>query len=623
MTTRDEHVNDVAIVGMHLRVPGAPDVEAFWELLREGREAVRFLSEDELRAAGVPERVRRSPRFVGAVSDIPGIDLFDAGFFGFSPKEAEVMDPQIRLFLESAWAALEDAGYDPATFRGPVGICAGAGASGYLQEHVAPNRDIVASLGGLQVNIANAIDSLTTLVSYKLNLTGPSFAVQTACSTSLVAVHLACQSLLSGECDMALAGGVSVKLPAFPGYLHQEGGILSRDGHTRAFDARASGTIMGSGVGIVVLRRMGDALADGDAIHAVIRGSAVNNDGSAKGGYTAPSVSGHARAVAEALGVARLPPETIGYVETHGTGTELGDPIEIEGLTRAFREGTGRAGFCAIGSLKTNIGHLDHAAGVASLVKAVLALKHRQIPPSLHFQEPNPKLELEASPFRVSTRLADWPEGPVPRRAGVSSLGIGGTNAHVVLEEAPALPGRARPGGPHVLLLSARSEAALEEATDRLARHLRCHPELDPGDVAFTLQAGRRRFGCRRAVVCESTGDAARALETRDPERVLTALGQPTSVPCAFLFPGQGTQHVRMAEGLYRHHPGFRRELDACCDILAPHLGLDLRPRLFPGERTPPSRRRSTRRPSPSPPSSRWSTLSPGCGWGRGSPRRR
>jgi acyl transferase domain-containing protein/acyl carrier protein len=582
MTTRDEHVNEVAIIGMHLRVPGAPDPEAFWELLREGREAVRFLSEDELRAAGVPERVRRSPRFVGAVSNIPGIDLFDAGFFGFSPKEAEVMDPQIRLFLECAWEALENAGYDPAAFRGPIGVYAGASVSGYLQEHVVPNRDLVASLGGLQVNIVNALDSLTTLVSYKLNLTGPSFAVQTACSTSLVVVHLACQSLLSGECDMALAGGVSVKTPAFPGYLHQEGGILSRDGHTRAFDARASGTIMGSGVGAVVLRRMGDALADGDTIHAVIRGSAVNNDGSAKGGYTAPSVSGHARVVAEALGVARVPPDTIGYLETHGTGTELGDPIEIEGLTRAFRESTDRRGFCAIGSLKTNIGHLDHAAGVASLVKAVLALKHRRIPPSLHFEEPNPKLDLEASPFRVSVRLAEWPPGSTPRRAGVSALGIGGTNAHVILEEAPSLPRPATPPGPRVLLLSARSEAALEASTDALARHLRSHSELDLGDVAFTLQAGRRRFTCRRAVVCESTEEAARAFEARDPERVFTALLQPASVPCAFLFPGQGAQHAGMAGGLYRHHPGFRRELDACCEAFTPHLGLDLRSRLLP-----------------------------------------
>jgi phthiocerol/phenolphthiocerol synthesis type-I polyketide synthase E len=580
--SQDQGQNEVAIIGLQARLPGAPDVEAFWELLREGREAVSFLSAEELRAAGVPERVLRSPRFVPAVSAVPGIDLFDAGFFGLSPKEAEVMDPQLRIFLETAWAAMEDAGHDPRTASGPIGVFGGASVSGYLQEHLQPNRELLASVGGFQVHLVNSLDSLASLVSYKLDLTGPSLTVQTACSTSLVAVHLACQSLLSGECDLALAGGISIRVAPPSGYLHQEGGILSRDGHTRTFDARASGTVMGSGVGVVVLRRLADALADGDTVHAVILGSAVNNDGSAKGGYTAPSVTGHARVVTEALAVARVSPDTIGYLEAHGTGTVLGDPIEVEGLTRAFREGTGRNGFCALGSVKTNLGHLDHAAGVASLIKAVLCLKHRQIPPSLHFEVPNPKIDFAGSPFHVNTRLADWRSDRGPRRAGVSALGIGGTNAHVVLEEAPESPREASPRVPRALVLSARSEAALEEATDRLARRLRSGPDLDLADVAFTLGAGRRRFACRRAVVGADLEEAVRALETRDPERVFTALLAPASSACVFLFPGQGAQHPDMARGLYRRFPALRRELDACCEELRPHLGLDLRTVLFP-----------------------------------------
>jgi phthiocerol/phenolphthiocerol synthesis type-I polyketide synthase E len=577
--SEDHGQNAVAIIGMHARLPGAPDVDAFWDLLREGREAVRVLTPEELRAAGVPEAVRLSPRFVPAVSTLTGIDLFDASFFGLSPREAEVMDPQLRIFLETAWAAMETAGYE-SRGAGAVGVFAGASASGYLHENLVPRQDLLANLGGLQVHLVNAPDSLASLVSYKLDLTGPSLTVQTACSTSLVAVHLACQSLLSGECDLALAGGVSIRVAPPSGYLHQDGGILSRDGHTRTFDARASGTVMGSGVGVVVLRRLAEALADGDAIRAVILGSAVNNDGSAKGGYTAPSVTGHARVVTEALAVAGVAPDTIGYVEAHGTGTVLGDPIEVEGLTRAFNEGTDRRGFCALGSVKTNLGHLDHAAGVASLIKTVLCLEHGQIAPSLHFDEPNPKIDFAGSPFRVSVSLTDWPSAG-PRRAGVSSLGIGGTNAHVVLEEAPARPRSTPARRPRVLVLSARSEAALDAATGRLVQRLRSGHDLELADVAFTLGTGRRRFACRRSVVASDLEEAAAALERRDPARVFTGLQGPVSSGCVFLFPGQGTQRPEMARGLYQAFPVFRRELDGCCDALKPHLGLDLRTVLF------------------------------------------
>ncbi|HVQ30256.1 MAG TPA: SDR family NAD(P)-dependent oxidoreductase, partial [Vicinamibacteria bacterium] len=492
-----------------------------------------------------------------------------------------VMDPQLRLLLEAAVGALQHAGHDPHTFRGPIGMFAGAGASGYLQDHVRPNRELLESVGVLQASIANALDSLASLVSYKLNLTGPSLTVQTACSTSLVAVHLACQSLLSGECDMALAGGVSVKASPVPGYLHQEGSIFSKDGHTRAFDAQASGTVMGNGVGLVVLRRLEDALADGDFIHAVILGSAVNNDGAAKGGYTAPSVTGHARVVSEALGMARVSPRSIGYVEAHGTGTPVGDPIEVEGLTKAFREGTADRGFCSLGSVKTNLGHLDHAAGVAGLIKTVLALRHRKIPPSLHFEEPNPRIDFASSPFRVSTRLSEWPASGGPRRAGVSALGIGGTNAHVVLQEFADRPREAEAPGPHLLRLSARSESALEIATDRLASHLRLHPEDSLADIAHTLTVGRPRFSCRRTVVGQEALELAARLESRDPASVSTGLEQTASVSCAFVFPGQGAQHTGMGKTLHRHFPVFRNELDRCAELLEPHIGGDLRDVLF------------------------------------------
>ncbi|HEY2738557.1 MAG TPA: type I polyketide synthase, partial [Thermoanaerobaculia bacterium] len=460
---------------------------------------------------------------------------------------------------------------------GPVGLFAGVSSSTYLFNNLLANP-VAAAAGYDQLALGNEKDFLTTLVSYKLNLQGPSVVVQTACSTSLVAVHLACQSLLGYQCDLALAGGVSVKVPQQSGYLFQKGGIMSPDGHCRTFDARAEGTVAGSGAGIVVLRRLEDALAGRDRIWAVIRGSAMNNDGAAKVGYSAPSVEGQSKVIATALALAEVEAESITYVEAHGSGTPLGDPIEVAALDRVFRRRTARRGFCALGSVKTNLGHLDAAAGIAGLLKTVLALEHRQIPPSLHFTEPNPQIDFADSAFYVNTALAEWASAG-QRRAGVSSFGIGGTNVHVVLEEAPAVEPSTPAHGWHLLLLSARTEAALESATDRLAAHLRAHPEQELADVAWTLQTGRHRFACRRAVLCRDRAEAAASLEARARQRVWSGSAGERRV--TFLFPGLGDHYAGMARELAAANPAFRRELDRCLEI-ADGLGLDLRGALFP-----------------------------------------
>ncbi|HEV2845117.1 MAG TPA: polyketide synthase, partial [Thermoanaerobaculia bacterium] len=423
----------IAIVGMAGRFPGARRLDQFWRNLRDGVEAIHDLTGEDLASAGVPPGLAALPGYVRRSPCLEEIELFDADFFGINPGEAEVLDPQHRLFLECAWEALEDAGYDAPRFPGWIGVYAGVAQSGYLLSNLRAG-EAQDPLRSLQIQLATDKDHLATRVSYKLDLKGPSLTVQTACSSSLVAVDLARQSLLAYGCDMALAGGVTVAVPHRAGYLYQEGGILSPDGRCRAFDERAAGTLFGSGVGIVVLKRLRDALADGDSIRAVIKGSAVNNDGALKVGYTAPGVEGQAAVIAMAQGVAGVHPETIAYVEAHGTGTPLGDQIEIEALTQAFRAGTARRGFCAIGSVKASIGHLETAAGVAGLIKTVLALEHAEIPPSLNCERPNPGIDFTASPFYVNTSLRPWTAGPGPRRAGVSSFGMGGTNAHVVLE---------------------------------------------------------------------------------------------------------------------------------------------------------------------------------------------
>ena len=579
--------SDVAIVGMAGRFPGASDLDTFWQNLRGGVESRTIFSDEELLAKGIPAAALRNPKYIRSGFVLDDIDLFDAAFFGINPREAELLDPQHRLFLECAWEALEHAGYDADTFPGSIGVFGGATLGSYLTANILRNSEVVQSVGGRQAVFGSVPDYMVTRVAYKLNLRGPAFFVQSACSTSLVAVHLAAQSLANHECDMVLAGGVSVTVPDRLGYMYEEGGMLSPDGVVRTFDADARGTIFGSGVGIIVLKRLDDAINDGDTIHAVIKGAAANNDGSLKVGFTAPGVVGQSRVVAEALDAAGVPAESINYVEAHGTGTELGDPIEIAALTRAFRASTDERGFCAVGSIKPNIGHLDAAAGVSSLIKTVLALKHRLIPPTINFERPNGKIEFDDSPFFVNTELTPWErKNGAPRRAGVSSFGFGGTNAHIVLEEAPEAAAADASRSQQVLLLSGRTEHALENATMRLADSLQRHAQ-PLADVAYTLAVGRRHFGQRRAIVCGQNEDPIETLRGADRRRVLTGVAAAKDRSVVFMFPGQGSQYVQMAADLYREEALFHDIVDTCAEILQPHLGLDLRAILYPASDEP------------------------------------
>lgn len=562
--------NEIAVIGMAGRFPRARDIEEFWENLRNGVEGTSKITADDLRAIGVDPAVLSDPDYVSEVFALEEPEHFDAEFFGYSPREAEMMDPQQRLFLETAWAALEHAGYDSSRYPGLIGVFGGVGRNAYLQRALAARPELRETAGDYLTLIGNERDFPTTHVSYRMNLRGPSIDVQSACSTSGVALHLACQSLRSGECDIALAGGCKLVVPNREGYWYVEGGPLAPEGHIRAFDADAKGMVRGSGAGILVLKRLQDALEDGDSVYAVVLGSAVNNDGSARVGFTAPSVAGQAAVIVEAQAAADVSADTISYVETHGTGTVLGDPIEVAGLTEAFRRSTARTGFCAIGSVKTNIGHLDAGATAAGLIKTVLALRHELLPPSLNFARPNPQIDFAHSPFFVNAKLAPWPRGAAARRAGVSSFGLGGTNAHIILEEAPA----AEPGGPgrpgQLLLLSAKSEAALEAATDQLAEHLARHPDQSLADVAYTLQVGRRHWAHRRAVVCGDATDAIAALRGRDPRQVTDGkLGGETG-SLVYMFPGGGAQYAGMATGLSAAEPTFRAAVDECAQLLNP-----------------------------------------------------
>ncbi|HEY0512849.1 MAG TPA: amino acid adenylation domain-containing protein [Thermoanaerobaculia bacterium] len=573
---------EIAVVGLAGRFPGAKTVDQLWDNLRAGREAIHFFTDEELLAAGVDPELVANPDYVKAKGILGDVDQFDAALFGLAPREVELMDPQHRIFLECCWEALERAGYNSGRPVGRVGVFGGESMNTYLITNLLSHLELVASAETLQASLGNDKDPLTSRVSYKLNLKGPSITIQSASSTSLVAVHVACQSLINRDCDMALAGGISIHLPELSGYMFHDGGTTSPDGHCRTFDARAKGFVSGHGCGVVVLKRLADALRDGDHVHAVIKGSACNNDGSLKVSYTAPSVDGQVEVYSMAYANAGVSPDTLSYVECHGTATPMGDPIEIAALTQAFRAHTDRRNFCAIGSLKTNVGHLDSAAGVCGLIKAVLALEHREIPPSLHFERPNPQIDFANSPFFVNAALRDWETDGRPRRAGVTSLGMGGTNAHVILEEAPW----SEPSGPSrpwkLLPLAAHAEAALETATSELAAFLDRRPLLDLADVAYTLQVGRRPFVHRRALLCRDLEDAVRTLESRDPERILTARQEAGDRPVVFLFTGQGSQYPNMGRGLYDGEPTFRGEVDRCCDLLRPHLGLDLREVLFP-----------------------------------------
>ncbi|MEO8078022.1 MAG: type I polyketide synthase, partial [Acidobacteriota bacterium] len=581
MSTDAPDVADgIAIVGMTGRFPGAASIEQFWENLRNGVESITFFSDEDLLARGVPKAMLAHPRYVKASTLIADVDQFDAAFFGFNPREAEVIDPQQRLFLECCWEVLERAGYDPETYKGLIGLYAGIGMNAYAY-NLAGNAE-VAALGGYQLMIGNDKDFLTTRVSYKLNLKGPSVVVQTACSTSLVAVYQACESLQGFRCDMALAGGVAINVHDTRGYFHQDGMILSPDGHCRAFDAKARGTVSGKGLGVVVLKRLSDALDDGDTIHAVISGWAINNDGSLKVGYTAPSVEGQAQVITEAVAMSNFPIESISYIEAHGTGTELGDPIEVGALNLAFRSGTDLEGFCALGSLKTNIGHLEAAAGVAGLIKATLAIEHGEMPPSLNFDEPNPKIDFAGSPFYVNTALRPWAATGTPRRAGVSSFGIGGTNAHLVLEQAPELRATTAAKPYQLLSLSARTPTALARATAQLGAHLDANPALPIADVAYTLHVGRRAFDHRRFVVCRDRAAAVAALASPGGTKLSSGSKHRTETVCAFMFSGQGSQHVNMTRDVYRQERVFREIVDECSSVLAPLLGVDLQRVLYP-----------------------------------------
>jgi natural product biosynthesis luciferase-like monooxygenase protein/amino acid adenylation domain-containing protein/non-ribosomal peptide synthase protein (TIGR01720 family) len=573
--------NDIAIIGMSGRFPGAGDVQAFWRNLREGVESISRFGAEELEPSPlVPEALRAHPDFVRAGGILEGAELFDPQFFDISPREALWMDPQQRLFLECAWAALEDAAYDPERFKGKISLYAGVGQSGHVLSLLGQVKKEPAAL--FEAFGTTTAENAATKVSFKLKLRGESLAVYTACSTGLVSVHMACQSLLMRQSDIALAGAVRVSLPQRTGYLYQDGMIFSPDGHCRAFDARAQGTVSGNGVGVVVLKPLADALRDGDHVYAVIKGSAINNDGHLKVGYTAPSVEGQSDVISEALAYAGVQAGDVGYVEAHGTGTSLGDPIEVAALTRAFRRDTDARRFCGLGSVKTNIGHLDTAAGIAGLLKATLALHHEEQPPSLHFERPNPSIDFEGSPFFVVTGRREWKRGERPRLAGVSSFGIGGTNAHAILGEAPLVEGQPSARSHQLVTLSARTPEALEQLTRGLAAHLEARPEVDLADLAFTRALGRKAFEHRHAFVVRDTAGLLARLKAPPAPRSVASLKAAREQRVAFLFPGQGAQSVGMARELYASEPGFREHVDTCLKLLSPRLGAELRPLLYP-----------------------------------------
>ena len=570
----------VAIVGLAGRFPGADDLDGFWRNIADGVESLDVPTDADLDAASVTSDVRSHPNYVRRSTALDGAADFDAGFFGMSPRDAQIVDPQHRIFLECAWEALENAGYAAGATDNAVGVYAGASMNTYLFQ-ILRDPALVESAGPYQLMLGNDKDFLCTRASYKLNLKGPSVTVQTACSTSLVAVVTACQALSHGECDIALAGGVSVTVPERSGYIYEEGMIFSPDGRCRPFDVNAQGTRGGAGAGVVVLKRLADALADRDTIHAVIRGAAINNDGADKAGFTAPSVDGQIEVIATAQALAGIQPREISYIETHGTGTPLGDPIEIAALTGAFRSSTRDVGFCRLGSLKANLGHLDAAAGVASLIKTVLALKHRTIPPLVNFTSPNPKLDLARTPFVASAERSPWAADGASRRAGVSSFGIGGTNAHVVLEEAPASLATAAARPRQLLVISAKTGAALERATTRLADDLDRNPERSLADVAWTLQVGRQAFAHRRIITAGTSAEAvARLRAARDP-RVASAVHEGGARPVAFVFSGQGSQYPAMGEALYRQEAAYRNAVDVCAEYLSAQIECDIRDVLF------------------------------------------
>lgn len=571
----------IAIIGMAGRFPGARGLDEFWRNIRDGVETLETFSDADLDAAGVPEGLRSDPAYVRKGTVLSACDQFDAGFFGYSPREAQIIDPQQRIFLECAWEALEQAGYaGEGIAQKRVGVYGGSSMNTYLNTQIQQNPAISELMGRYQIMMSNEKDFLCTRVSYKLGLRGPSMTVQTACSTSLVAVVLACRALFLNECDLALAGGVSLFLPRRAGYLHQEGMIFSPDGHCRPFDENARGTRTCEGAGIVVLKRLRDAVADRDTIHSVILGTGLNNDGAGKVGFAAPGVDGQAEAIVSAQMQAGVEPRSIAYLEAHGVGMPLGDSIEIAALTKAFRRSTSDTGFCRLGSLKANLGFLDVAAGVAGLIKTTLALRNREVPPLVNFRAPNPQLELDRSPFVASAEGATWVSNGTPRRAGVSAFGLGGTNAHVVLEEGPPMaPGMSR--GCHLLVISAKTPGALEQASTNLADYLNEQTNASLADVEWTLQAGRQSFPHRRTVLARNASEAIEHL--RHPQRTPSSTGfhEGEPRPVVFLLGGEAGLRGRVGADLYDTEKVYREAIDRCASILEPHLGSDIRKVIF------------------------------------------
>ncbi|HOP62737.1 MAG TPA: beta-ketoacyl synthase N-terminal-like domain-containing protein [Spirochaetota bacterium] len=577
----DTALEGVAIIGMNCRFPGADNIDELWDNLKNGRCSVKKHTDAELLDAGVDKSLLVNPNYVKAGGHIEGKEYFDAAFFGYTPREAECIDPQHRLFLECAWETFELAGYNPEVYNGLIGVFGGCGTSDYLLKNIALSPEITETLGNFQIMISNDNDFFTSRVSYKLNLKGPSINIQSACSTSLVAVCMGYQNLITYQCDMALCGGSSLMIPSKHGYLYREGFIFSPDGVCRAFDKNANGTVQGEGVGAVLLKRLDEAVADRDRIHAVIKGAAINNDGSVKAGFTAPGIDGQAQVIALAQALADAEPETIRYIEAHGTGTPLGDPIEMAALTKAFRAKTDKKNFCAIGSIKTNIGHLDAAAGVAGLIKTALVLENREVPPNLHFTSPNEKLNIDESPFFINAVHSGLEDKGFPLRAGVSSFGIGGTNSHVILEKAPQVPESEKNDKWKVLLLSAKTVNSLDIMKNNLSGHLERHTGINLSDAAFTLLTGRKLFDKRLAVIARTADDARKALVTNDPRYVFTADESMENKPVIFMFTGQGSQHHGMTSELYANEPDFRKEMDSCAEILKSRLGADIRDILY------------------------------------------